>query len=138
MVTSSSTFKQGMQETTDNVPTHQQPSARNLRRRTRYAQMSPERKESLLSQLREKRAESKRPKNLHQSSNIAALTITTSSVSPQQCTSATGEHIIDCLSNFALGSTSAACHVAGKLPSPHSTNKGAFVLTKTIKNNVSF
>uniref|UniRef100_M1BUQ7 Uncharacterized protein n=2 Tax=Solanum tuberosum TaxID=4113 RepID=M1BUQ7_SOLTU len=85
IVTCLSTFKQGIEENRDNVPTQEPTSDRNLCRRTRYAQMSPESKESLLSQLREKRAESKRQKNLHQSNSIAALTITTSSLSPQQC-----------------------------------------------------
>ncbi|WMV56205.1 hypothetical protein MTR67_049590 [Solanum verrucosum] len=75
----------GIEENRDNVPTQEQTSDRNLCRRTRYAQMSPERKTLLLSQQREKRAESKRQKVLHQSNSTTALTITTSSLSPQQC-----------------------------------------------------
>nr|XP_025888096.1 uncharacterized protein LOC104648847 isoform X3 [Solanum lycopersicum] len=50
----------------------------------RYAQMSPERKQLFLSELREKRAESKRQKHLHQSNTTAALTISSSSLSPQE------------------------------------------------------
>jgi len=73
-----------MEENRDNVPTQETTSDRNLRRRTRYAQMSPERKQLLLSQLREKRAESKRQKNLHQSNSTAPLTISTSSSVSQQ------------------------------------------------------
>ncbi|KAG5598805.1 hypothetical protein H5410_030175 [Solanum commersonii] len=73
-----------MEENTNNMPTPETISHRNLRRRTRYAQMSPQRKQLLLSQLREKRAESKRQKNLYQSNNTAALTISTSSLSPEQ------------------------------------------------------
>ncbi|KAH0731851.1 hypothetical protein KY289_003039 [Solanum tuberosum] len=85
ILTSLSTLKQGIADNTDIVPTHAQTSDRNFRRRTRYAQMSPERKESLLSQLRERRAESKLTKNLHQSNRVLALTVPTSSLSPQQC-----------------------------------------------------
>ncbi|WMV31763.1 hypothetical protein MTR67_025148, partial [Solanum verrucosum] len=126
IVTCLSTFKQGIEENRDNVPTQEQTSDRNLCRRTRYAQMSPERKKSFISQLIEKWAESKRQKHLHQSNSITALTITASSLSPQQCTSTRGEHMVGCLSSFELGSTSAACHVASKLPSTHSANKGFF------------
>lgn len=46
--------------------------------------MSPERKQLFLSELREKRAESKRQKHLHQSNTTAALTISSSSLSPQE------------------------------------------------------
>ncbi|KAG5622895.1 hypothetical protein H5410_008113, partial [Solanum commersonii] len=49
----------GIEQHTANVSTHEKTSDRNSCRRTTYAQMSPERKRSLLSQLREKRAESK-------------------------------------------------------------------------------
>ncbi|KAG5594048.1 hypothetical protein H5410_035280 [Solanum commersonii] len=81
-------------------------SNRNLRRRTRYAEMSPQRKQLFLSQLREKRAQSKRQKNLHQSNSTAALTICTSNLSPEQASqntnvpsnSPTGEHIVSFLS----------------------------------------
>ncbi|XP_070016895.1 uncharacterized protein [Nicotiana sylvestris] len=48
---------------------------RNLRRRTRYAQMSPERKQLFLSQLRDKRAESKKQTLLQQSSNIIVSSV---------------------------------------------------------------
>ncbi|KAG5614661.1 hypothetical protein H5410_014485 [Solanum commersonii] len=85
IVTCLSTFKRGIEQHTANVSTHEKTSDRNSCRRTTYAQMSPERKRSLLSQLREKRAESKRQKTLHQSNSVDALTITTSSLSPQQC-----------------------------------------------------
>uniref|UniRef100_M1BQA2 Uncharacterized protein n=1 Tax=Solanum tuberosum TaxID=4113 RepID=M1BQA2_SOLTU len=85
IVASSSTFELGIQQNRDNVLAQEQTSHRNLRRRTRYAEMSPHRKELLLSQLREKRAASKRQKSLLQSNNTAALTITTSSLSPPQC-----------------------------------------------------
>ncbi|WMV59871.1 hypothetical protein MTR67_053256 [Solanum verrucosum] len=137
-----------MEENPDNVPTQQTTSDKNLRRRTRYAQMSPDRKQLFLSQLRAKRVESKRQKTLHQSNSVAALTITTSSLSPQQVaaskptnvpsTSTRREHIVTCLSTFKLGSTSATCHVASKLPSTHSANKGMLLSTKIIKNNVFF
>uniref|UniRef100_M0ZVE2 Uncharacterized protein n=2 Tax=Solanum tuberosum TaxID=4113 RepID=M0ZVE2_SOLTU len=73
-----------MEENPNNMTSQETTSDRNFRRRTRYAQMSPERKQLLLSQLREKRAESKRQKNLHQSNSTAALTISTSSSVPQQ------------------------------------------------------
>ncbi|XP_027774017.1 uncharacterized protein LOC114077865 [Solanum pennellii] len=66
------------------VSAQERTSERNLRRRTRYAQMSPERKQLFLSELREKRAESKRQKHLHQSNTTAALTISSSSLSPQE------------------------------------------------------
>ncbi|KAL3361470.1 hypothetical protein AABB24_014390 [Solanum stoloniferum] len=96
--------------------------------------MSPHRKEFLLSQLREKRATSKRQKSLLQSNNTAALTITTSSLSPPQSSKPTslpgattrGEHIVSCLSTFELGSTSAASHVATKLAPPCTANKVLF------------
>ncbi|KAH0739586.1 hypothetical protein KY290_038291, partial [Solanum tuberosum] len=105
-----STFEVGMEEIRDNVPTQQTTSDKNLRRRTRYAQMSPDKKQLFLSQLREKRPESKRQKTVHQSNSTAALTITTSSLSPQQAskptnvpsTSTTREHIVTCLSTFKL------------------------------------
>ncbi|WMV33139.1 hypothetical protein MTR67_026524 [Solanum verrucosum] len=139
----------GMEENPNNRPTHQTTSDKNLRRHSRYAQMSPDRKQLFLSQLRAKRVESKRQKNLDQFNSAAALTITTSSLAPQQAskptnvpststrrdhivtclstfkqgTSTRGEHMVDCLSSFELGSTSAACHVASKLPSTHSANK---------------
>ncbi|KAH0680827.1 hypothetical protein KY285_021668 [Solanum tuberosum] len=73
-----------MEENRDNVSGQQTTSEKNLRRRTRYAEMSAERKNLFLSQLRQKRAESKRQKLLHQSNSSGALTITTSSVSSQQ------------------------------------------------------
>ncbi|KAK4375106.1 hypothetical protein RND71_005783 [Anisodus tanguticus] len=70
---------------------------RNLRRRTRYAQMSLERKQLFLSRLRDKRAESKKRELLHPSSTTAsspevdsrppkrrALTIITPSLSPEE------------------------------------------------------
>ncbi|XP_027771003.1 uncharacterized protein LOC107012815 isoform X4 [Solanum pennellii] len=66
------------------VSAQERTSERNLHRRTRYAQMSPERKQLFLSELREKRAESKRQKHLHQSNTTAALTISSSSLSPQE------------------------------------------------------
>ncbi|XP_049382087.1 uncharacterized protein LOC125846588 isoform X2 [Solanum stenotomum] len=102
--------------------------------------MSPERKELLLSQLRKKRAESKRQTLLHQSNSTGALTITTSSLSPQQAskptslpvTSTRGEHIVNCLSTFEVGSTSTASHVASKLTSRRTANKGT---TYSIKGN---
>ncbi|WMV32058.1 hypothetical protein MTR67_025443 [Solanum verrucosum] len=161
-----------MEENTNNIPTQETTSDRNLRRRTRYAQMSPERKKLLLSQLREKRAESKRQKNLPQSNSTAAVTITTSSLSPEQaskhtdvpsnlptgehivtglstselaskptnvpCTSTRGEHIVTCLSTFELGSTSTASHVASKLTSTRTANKGTHLSTKIITNNAFF
>ncbi|KAG5596865.1 hypothetical protein H5410_038097, partial [Solanum commersonii] len=99
-----------MEENTNNMPTPETISHRNLRRRTRYAQMSPQRKQLLLSQLREKRAESKRQKNLRQSNSTAALTISTFSLSPEQASqntnvpsnSPTGEHIVSLLSTSEL------------------------------------
>ncbi|KAH0640377.1 hypothetical protein KY285_036963 [Solanum tuberosum] len=125
----------GMEENPNNQPAQQTTLDKNLRRRTRYAQMSPKRKQLLLSQLRAKRAESKTQKTLHQTNSTAALTITTSSLSPQQAskptnvpsTSTRREHIPTCSSTFKQGSISAACHVAGKLPSPHSANKGCLL-----------
>ncbi|XP_049406191.1 uncharacterized protein LOC125869804 [Solanum stenotomum] len=99
-----------MEENRDNLSVQERTSDRNLRRRTRYAQMSPERKELVLSQLREKRAESKRQKLLHQSNSTGALTIITSSLSPQQVeaskatnlpvTSTRKECIVNYLSTF--------------------------------------
>ncbi|KAH0756196.1 hypothetical protein KY290_026466, partial [Solanum tuberosum] len=105
-----STFQLGIQQNRDNVLAQERTSHRNLRRRTRYAEMSPHRKELLLSQLREKRAASKRQKSLLQSNNTAAFTITASSLSPQQPSKPTslpgattrGEHIVSCLSTFEL------------------------------------
>ncbi|XP_069149281.1 ATP-dependent DNA helicase pfh1-like isoform X3 [Solanum lycopersicum] len=73
-----------MEENRDNVSAKERTSERNLRRRTRYAQMSLERKQLFLSELREKRAKSKRQKHLHQSNTTAALTISSSSLSPQE------------------------------------------------------
>ncbi|KAH0751120.1 hypothetical protein KY290_030352, partial [Solanum tuberosum] len=129
----SSTFQLGIQQNRDNVLAQERTSHRNLRRRTRYAEMSSHRKELLLSQLREKRAASKRQKSLLQSNNIAALTITASLLSPVQPSKPTslpgattrGEHIVSCLSTFELGSTSTASHVATKLPSTCTANKGS-------------
>lgn len=73
-----------MEQNRDNVPTQQTTSDKNLRRRTAYAQMSQERKQSFLSHLRAKRAELKKNKNSQQSNSIVALTITPSSLAPQQ------------------------------------------------------
>ncbi|KAH0638467.1 hypothetical protein KY285_035053 [Solanum tuberosum] len=124
-----------MEENRDNLSVQERTSDRNLRRRTRYAQMSPERKELFLSQLREKRAKSKRQKLLHQSNSTGALTIITSSLSPQQVeaskatnlpvTSTRRERIVNCLSTFEVGSTSTASHTAGKLRSRCTTNRVA-------------
>ncbi|KAL3352115.1 hypothetical protein AABB24_020283, partial [Solanum stoloniferum] len=130
----------GMEENRDNVSGQQTTSDRNLRRRTRYAEMSPERKKLFLSQLRQKRAESKREKLLHQSNSTGALTISTSSVSPQQAckpttlpvTSTRGERIVNCLSTFEVGSTSITSHVATKLTSTCTANKGT---SYSIKGN---
>ncbi|KAL3365173.1 hypothetical protein AABB24_010370 [Solanum stoloniferum] len=132
IVTGLSTSELGMEEATNHVPTQERTPDTNLRRRTRYAQMSPKRKKLLLSQLREKRVESKRQKTLRQSNSTAGLTINTSSLSPEQaskptnvpCTSTRGEHIVTCLSTFELGSTSTASHVASKLTSTRTANKG--------------
>nr|XP_010325016.1 uncharacterized protein LOC104648824 isoform X2 [Solanum lycopersicum] len=73
-----------MEENRDNVSAQERTSERNMRHRTKYAQMSLERKQLFLSELREKRAESKRQKHLHQSNTTAALTISSSSLSPQE------------------------------------------------------
>ncbi|WMV57951.1 hypothetical protein MTR67_051336 [Solanum verrucosum] len=147
--------------------------------------MSPERKKLFLSQLRQKRAESKREKLLHQSNSTSALTISTSSVSPQQgqltifissfcqisllniytytlqltysyyiyfadfvvqackpttlpVTSTRGERIVNCLSTFEVGSTSITSHVATKLTSTCTANKGMLLSTKLIKTHVFF
>ncbi|KAG5627263.1 hypothetical protein H5410_012481 [Solanum commersonii] len=89
-----------MEENTNNMPTQETIFGRNLRRRTRYAQMSLQRKELLLSQLREKRAESKRQKNLHQSNSTAALTICTSSLSPEQASKIQTYHLIHLQENI--------------------------------------
>uniref|UniRef100_M0ZVD8 Uncharacterized protein n=1 Tax=Solanum tuberosum TaxID=4113 RepID=M0ZVD8_SOLTU len=83
-----------MEENPNNMTSQETTSDRNFRRRTRYAQMSPERKQLLLSQLREKRAESKRQKNLHQSNSTAALTISTSSSVPQQASKRPNVHLL--------------------------------------------
>ncbi|KAL3359210.1 hypothetical protein AABB24_015994 [Solanum stoloniferum] len=101
-----------MEENRDNVSIEERTSDRNLCRPTSYAQMSLQRKELFLSQLTEKRAESKRQKLLHQSNSTAALTISTSSLSPQQVeasegtnllvTSTRGEHVVNCLSTFEV------------------------------------
>ncbi|XP_015169472.1 zonadhesin-like [Solanum tuberosum] len=131
IVTCLSASKLGMEENTNTVPTQETTSDTNLRRRTRYAQMSPERKQLLLSQLREKRAESKRQKTCRQSNSTAALAITNPSLSPEKaskrtnvpCSSTRGEHIVTCLSTFELGSTSTTCHVASKLNSRRAANK---------------
>ncbi|KAH0713284.1 hypothetical protein KY285_008759 [Solanum tuberosum] len=120
-----------MEKNKDNVFAQQTTSDRNLRRRTRYAEMSPERKNLLLSQLRQKRAESKREKLLRQSDGTVALTISTSSVSPQQAcqpttlpvTSAITKRIVNCLSTFEVGSPSITSHVATKLTSTCTANK---------------
>uniref|UniRef100_A0A0V0IEF7 Putative ovule protein n=1 Tax=Solanum chacoense TaxID=4108 RepID=A0A0V0IEF7_SOLCH len=127
IVTSSSTFKQGIQENRDNLSTQQITFARNSRRRSRYAQMPPEQKQLLLSQLRNKRAESKRQQRIRQSNSAIALTITAPPLSPQQCYASTSrEHIVNCISTFEPGSTSASSHVASKLRSTHAANKVHF------------
>jgi len=84
LLTNYALLQPGMEEHRDNLPAQQTTSDKNSRRRTRYAQMSPERKQLFLSQLRAKRAESKRQKNLRQTNTTAALTISTCSLSPQQ------------------------------------------------------
>ncbi|KAG5598942.1 hypothetical protein H5410_030312 [Solanum commersonii] len=101
-----------MEQNTNNVPTQQTTSDKNLRRRTAYAEMSPERKQSFLSQLRAKRAELKKKNILQQSNSTTALTITPSSLAPQQvvtctatnapCASTTTEHTVSCSSTFKL------------------------------------
>ncbi|KAH0663276.1 hypothetical protein KY284_028207 [Solanum tuberosum] len=136
----------GMEENRDNMSVQEATSDRNSRRRARYAQMSPERKELLLSQLRQKRAESKRQKLLHQSNSTGALTISTSSLSPQQVeasepthlpvTSTTTERIVNCLSTFEVGSTSTTSHVASKFSSRRTANTGqcGYDLNKVFKS----
>ncbi|KAL3361458.1 hypothetical protein AABB24_014389 [Solanum stoloniferum] len=104
--------------------------------------MSPERKELFLSQLREKRAKSKRQKLLHQSNSTGALTIITFSLSPQQVeaseatnlpvTSTKRERIVNCLSTFEVGSTSTTSHTTSKLRSRCTANRGT---TYSIKGN---
>lgn len=130
-----------MEENRDNVSGQQTTSEKNLRRRTRYAEMSAERKNLFLSQLRQKRAESKRQKLLHQSNSSGALTITTSSVSSQQAckpttlpiTSTTGQRMVNCLSTFEVGSTSITSHVATTLTSTCTPNKGNERSIKKVK-----
>ncbi|WMV47349.1 hypothetical protein MTR67_040734 [Solanum verrucosum] len=121
-----------MEENRDNVSIEERTSDRNLCRPTSYAHMSLQRKELFLSQLTEKRAESKRQKLLHQSNSTAALTISTSSLSPQQASEGTNllvtstrrEHVVNCLSTFEVGSTSIASHAATKLNSRCTANRG--------------
>ncbi|WMV41479.1 hypothetical protein MTR67_034864, partial [Solanum verrucosum] len=103
-------------------------------------------KELFLSQLRQKRAESKRQELLHQSNSTSALTISTSSLSLQQVeaskptnlpvTSTRGERIVNCLSTLEVGSTSTASHVASKLSSRRTANRGMLLSTKVIKKHV--
>ncbi|WMV42945.1 hypothetical protein MTR67_036330, partial [Solanum verrucosum] len=112
--------------------------------------MSPERKELFLSQLREKRAKSKRQKLLHQSNSTGALTIITSLLSPQQVeaseatnlpvTSTKRERIVNCLSTFEVcqfknRSTSTTSHTASKLRSRCTANRGMLLSTKVIKKH---
>ncbi|KAG5595726.1 hypothetical protein H5410_036958 [Solanum commersonii] len=121
-----------MEENRDNVPTQQTTSDRNLRRRTRYAQI-------------EKRAESKRQKTLHQSNTTAALTITTSSLSTQQVaaskptnvpsTSTRREHIVTCLSTFKLDMHK--CHGEKRITSIRLREKGLNQKTKILHQSSS-
>ncbi|WMV51581.1 hypothetical protein MTR67_044966 [Solanum verrucosum] len=90
--------------------------------------MSPEIKELFLSQLREKRAESKRQKLLHQSNTFEATNL--------QVTSTRGERIFNWLSTFEVGSTSTASHAASKLSSRRTANRGMLLSTKVIKKHV--
>ncbi|KAG5582546.1 hypothetical protein H5410_053173 [Solanum commersonii] len=76
-----------------------------------------ERKTLFLSQLRQKRAESKRERLLHQSNSTGNLTSSTSLVSPQQ------------------GSTSITSHVATKLSSTCTANKGRNRLEVNLQND---
>ncbi|XP_069144586.1 uncharacterized protein [Solanum lycopersicum] len=87
-----------MEENRNNVSAQERTSERNLRRRTRYAQMSPERKQevrhyySYYSYFPHFVVEASEDTNLpvtlttghHQSNSTGALTINTSSLSPQQ------------------------------------------------------
>ncbi|XP_069149282.1 uncharacterized protein [Solanum lycopersicum] len=136
-----------MEENRDNVSAKERTSERNLRRRTRYAQMSLERKQLFLSELREKRAKSKRQKHLHQSNTTAALTISSSSLSPQEVeaseatslpvTLTTGHHQSNSTGALTIntsslspqqGSTSSASYAASRSSSSRTSNRGAFFI----------
>lgn len=131
-----------MEENRDNVSAKERTSERNLRRRTRYAQMSLERKQLFLSELREKRAKSKRQKHLHQSNTTAALTISSSSLSPQEVeaseatslpvTLTTGHHQSNSTGALTIntsslspqqGSTSSASYAASRSSSSRTSNR---------------
>ncbi|XP_016432571.2 uncharacterized protein LOC107759157 isoform X2 [Nicotiana tabacum] len=116
---------------------------RNLRRRTRYAQMSPERKQSFLLKLQAKRAKSKRRRlNPHSSNTLSLMETGTQSQRQSALTvgdcpldseeghasEATnmpaiidkGNNMIDCMSIFEVGSTSGTCN-AGISSTPTAT-----------------
>ncbi|KAG5580366.1 hypothetical protein H5410_050993 [Solanum commersonii] len=85
-------------------------------------------------------AELKRQKLLYQSNSTGALTISTSSLSPQEVeasattnlpvTSSRGERIVNCLSTFEVGSTSGASDAASRLSSRRTANRGMHLSTK--------
>ncbi|OIT08778.1 hypothetical protein A4A49_54961, partial [Nicotiana attenuata] len=72
----------------------QQRCDRNLRRRTRYAQMSPERKQSVLLKLQAKRAESKKRRLNPHSSNTLSL-METGTQSQRQSALTVGDRPLD-------------------------------------------
>ncbi|KAG5604592.1 hypothetical protein H5410_026084 [Solanum commersonii] len=133
-----------MEENRDDVFVQERTFDRNSHRRARYAQMSPERKELFLSHLREKKGSIEKTKNPSSINSTPALTINTSSFSPQQGSEATnlaitstrGERIVNCLSTFKVGSTSTASHVASKLTSRRTANRGMLLSTIVIKIHV--
>uniref|UniRef100_M0ZL88 Uncharacterized protein n=1 Tax=Solanum tuberosum TaxID=4113 RepID=M0ZL88_SOLTU len=95
---------------------------RNMLRRTRYAQMSPERKQLLLSQQQAKRAESKRQRLLQHSNNMISSSQVDSQEGDQNMLTISHPSVAfdtsGCISTFEIGSTSRRYDEAQKMSSP--------------------
>lgn len=117
-------------QNTQNIK-EQQRIHRNMLRRTRYAQMSPERKQLLLSQQQAKRVESKRQRLLQHSNNMISssqvdsqegdqnmLTICHPSLATDEGDTSVALDTSGCITTFEIGSTSRTRDEAKMMSSP--------------------
>ncbi|KAJ8555776.1 hypothetical protein K7X08_013272 [Anisodus acutangulus] len=111
---------------------------RNMRHRTRYSQMSPERKQLFLSQLLAKRAESKRQRLLQHSNNVLSssqvnsqdgnqslLPTSDPSLARDEGHASAATETTDCTSISEVGSTSSRCDAVENFSSPVVTSNRA-------------
>ncbi|XP_059276213.1 uncharacterized protein LOC132030548 isoform X4 [Lycium ferocissimum] len=117
---------------------------RNMRRRTRYAQISPERKQLVLSRRRTRYAQSKRHSNNALSSsqvdiqdgNQSVLSTSDSSLARNEGHVSAATKTTDCTSISEVGSTSSRCDAAENFSSPVVTsNRGKKRLEVNLQND---